>query len=76
MSAHLAVLSRAGLITPTKAGRQIIYRAEPDAVRDLALFLIHDCCPGCTDVAEPDPNALECCCGDRVRSTLGDGPIG
>ncbi len=45
MSAHLAILSRAGLISSTKAGRNIIYTAEPNAVRDLALFLTHDCCP-------------------------------
>ncbi len=39
MSTHLAILSRAGLVTSTKMGRHIIYRAEPDAVSDLALFL-------------------------------------
>jgi ArsR family transcriptional regulator, arsenate/arsenite/antimonite-responsive transcriptional repressor len=75
MSVHLAILSRAGLISSVKSGRHIIYRAEADAVRDLALFLMHDCCRGCADVTEPKLDEMKCCCGDRVRSTIGDGPI-
>ena len=75
MSAHLAILSRAGLISSVKTGRQIIYNAEPAAVRDLALFLVHDCCRGCADVTDPQPGKLECCCDDRLRSQLGDAPI-
>lgn len=43
MSAHLAILSRAGLITSKKKGRSIVYRAEPDAVRALASFLTRNC---------------------------------
>lgn len=39
MSAHLAILSRAGLVTSIRAGRQIIYQAEPDASRRLTAFL-------------------------------------
>ncbi len=74
MSTHLAILSRAGLVSTTKVGRQVVYRAEPDAIRDLALFLMHDCCPGCIEVTDPaeHPN---CCCSDRVTATLGDAPI-
>jgi len=53
MSAHLAILSRAGLVASVKAGRHIIYKADPDAIRDLALFLMHDCCLGCADVTDP-----------------------
>ena len=75
MSAHLAILSRAGLISSVKNGRQIIYNAEPAAVRDLALFLVHDCCRGCADVTDPQPGELDCCCGDRLRSKLGNAPI-
>ena len=75
MSAHLAILSRAGLITSVKTGRQIIYNAEPAAVRDLALFLVHDCCRGCANVTDPQPKELDCCCGDRLRSELGNSPI-
>ena len=75
MSAHLAILSRAGLVTSEKAGRHIIYKAEPDAVRDLALFLMHDCCLGCADVTDPKPEEMECCCGERVREVIGEKPI-
>lgn len=75
MSAHLAILSRAGLVTSVKSGRHIIYNAEPSAVRDLALFLVHDCCLGCIDVTDPQPNDLDCCCGKRLRSKLGTAPL-
>lgn len=39
MSAHLAILARAGLISSSKSGRQIIYKAELAAVRTLSAFL-------------------------------------
>jgi ArsR family transcriptional regulator len=44
MSVHLTILSRAGLVSSTKAGRNVIYKAEPGPVRDLASFLMGDCC--------------------------------
>lgn len=44
MSVHLTILSRAGLISSNKVGRSVIYTAEPASVRDLALFLMNDCC--------------------------------
>lgn len=75
MSVHLAILNRAGLISSEKSGRQMIYKAEADAIRDLALFLMHDCCLGCADVTDPKLDEIKCCCGDRVKSTLGDRPI-
>lgn len=75
MSVHLAILSRAGLVSSVKSGRQIIYKAEPEAIRDLALFLMHDCCLGCAEVTDPNPEDMNCCCGDRVRSFLGEAPI-
>lgn len=46
MSAHLAVLSRAGLVTSERRSRSIIYRAELARVQDLAQFLMTDCCGG------------------------------
>ena len=39
MSAHLAVLSRAGLVAGEKAGRTIVYRAVPDTVDELISHL-------------------------------------
>ena len=75
MSVHLAILTRAGIISSEKAGRNVVFKAEPDAIRDLALFLMHDCCLGCADVTDPKLDEMQCCCGDRVRSTIGDAPI-
>jgi ArsR family transcriptional regulator, arsenate/arsenite/antimonite-responsive transcriptional repressor len=46
MSAHLAVLHRAGLVTSERRSRSIIYRAELGRVQDLAVFLMTDCCQG------------------------------
>ena len=43
MSTHLAILNRAGLVTAEKAGRNIVYRAVPDTVRELTTFLIDAC---------------------------------
>lgn len=50
MSSHLTILSQAGLATSRRAGRNIIYSALPDAVRQLTVFLIKDCCDGCAEV--------------------------
>jgi ArsR family transcriptional regulator, arsenate/arsenite/antimonite-responsive transcriptional repressor len=39
MSAHLAILSQAGLVKPKKVGRNVIYRALPRVIDELAEFL-------------------------------------
>ena len=44
MSSHLKQLSQAGLIVSRRQGRSVIYHADPATVRQLALFLIEDCC--------------------------------
>jgi ArsR family transcriptional regulator, arsenate/arsenite/antimonite-responsive transcriptional repressor len=46
LSAHLAILARAALVTGTRDGRSIIYRANIDGMRALVWFLIKDCCDG------------------------------
>lgn len=61
MSAHLAVLSRAGLATSVRQGRSIIYRANIDALRDLMLFLAKDCCGGSETLCMPLVEQLTCC---------------
>lgn len=53
LSTHLAVLSRAGLISATREGRIIRFRAELDAVRDLVVFLTGDCCRGRPEICAP-----------------------
>jgi ArsR family transcriptional regulator len=46
MSSHLAILTRAGLIDSERQSRSIIYRAVVDRVRELASYLVRDCCGG------------------------------
>ena len=53
MSTHLAVLSRAGLISAERQSRSIIYRAEMDQVREIAAFLVNDCCGGRPELCQP-----------------------
>ena len=43
MSAHLAVLSRAGLVAVERVGRSAIYRAKPGPAIQLSDFLAHAC---------------------------------
>ncbi|MEN5084773.1 metalloregulator ArsR/SmtB family transcription factor [Bosea sp. TWI1241] len=62
MSAHLAVLARAGLITGERQSRSIIYRADLDAFRAVIAFLLKDCCGGRADLCQPLIDELVPCC--------------
>lgn len=53
MSAHLAVLSRAGLISAERRSRSIIYRADLDRLAAVMLFLLKDCCQSRAELCEP-----------------------
>ncbi|MDE2579531.1 MAG: helix-turn-helix transcriptional regulator [Hyphomicrobiales bacterium] len=53
LSAHLAVLTQAGLATSERHSRSIIYRADLSHLRALVLFLLKDCCGGRPDVCSP-----------------------
>ncbi|MBU1326011.1 MAG: metalloregulator ArsR/SmtB family transcription factor [Alphaproteobacteria bacterium] len=53
LSAHLAVLSRAGLVTPERRSRSVIYRVDLDRLRGLILFLVQDCCGGRAELCDP-----------------------
>jgi ArsR family transcriptional regulator, arsenate/arsenite/antimonite-responsive transcriptional repressor len=56
MSAHLAVLAHAGLVKGERQSRSIIYRANLTRFREVALFLLKDCCGGRPDNARrPSP---------------------
>jgi DNA-binding transcriptional ArsR family regulator len=50
MSAHLAVLARAGLVVAAREGRVQRYRAELAAMRALLTYLAADCCGGHPEV--------------------------
>lgn len=62
MSAHLAILARAGLVASERRSRSIIYRADLEGLQALTLFLIKDCCGGATEVCAPLVGELLPCC--------------
>ena len=62
LSAHLAVLTRAGLATGDRQGRSIIYRADLPALRNILLFLLQDCCGGRPEICAPLIAELSPCC--------------
>lgn len=62
MSAHLAILSRAGVVQSERHSRSIIYRANLNSLRELTLFLASDCCGGRVEQCEPLIAELIPCC--------------
>jgi ArsR family transcriptional regulator, arsenate/arsenite/antimonite-responsive transcriptional repressor / arsenate reductase (thioredoxin) len=56
LSFHLSALEQAGLIRPTRRGRQIIYAVRFIGLRELFSFLTETCCAGNPDL-----------CGDLAR---------
>ncbi len=66
MSAHLAVLARAGLIEGERQSRSIIYRADLARLRGMVLFLLKECCGGRPDLCAPVIDDLMPCCPAKV----------
>ena len=62
ISAHLATLTRAGLLTSQRHSRLIVYRANLARLRDLMLFLVRDCCAGSPELCAPLVANLSSCC--------------
>lgn len=62
MSAHLATLSRAGLVRGERHSRSIIYRADLRVLRQVVTFLLKDCCGGAPDICAPLIADLTSCC--------------
>ncbi|WP_448664978.1 ArsR/SmtB family transcription factor [Sphingomonas sp. CJ20] len=62
MSAHLAILARAGLVRSERNSRSIRYRADLDGLRALTLFLVKDCCAGSPELCGPLLAELTPCC--------------
>lgn len=73
MSTHLAILERAGLVSSERKSRSIIYRAELDRVREVASFLVNDCCGGRPEICEPLIAELTPCCRPAGNSTPSPG---
>jgi ArsR family transcriptional regulator len=62
MSSHLAVLSRAGLISAERFSRSIVYRAELSHLREVMLFMLKDCCDSRPEICAPLIEELTPCC--------------
>jgi ArsR family transcriptional regulator, arsenate/arsenite/antimonite-responsive transcriptional repressor len=67
MSAHLAVLARAGLVAGERSSRTITYHACPSQIRALVLFMLRDCCGARAELCAPlianlsQSDAATCC---------------
>jgi ArsR family transcriptional regulator, arsenate/arsenite/antimonite-responsive transcriptional repressor len=61
MSAHLAILSRAGLVAGQRASRSIIYRADLARFQAVMLFMLRDCCDGRPEICAPLIESLTPC---------------
>ena len=62
LSAHLNVMSHAGLVRGDRNGRSIVYRVDLDRFRDVMLFLVKDCCGGRVELCGPLIAELTPCC--------------
>lgn len=69
MSTHLAILTRAGLIEAARQSRSIVYRAQIEAVRGLAGFLVKDCCGGRPELCARLIADLSSCCPPQKPSS-------
>ena len=68
VSFHLKELERAGLASPRRDGRSIIYGARYAAISDLVRFLLEDCCSGHPEICQPAIAAVTCCISEeKVR---------
>jgi DNA-binding transcriptional ArsR family regulator len=67
MSSHLAILSRAGLVTAQRIGRSIFYRADLVSFQAVVLFMLQDCCDGRPEICAPLIESLKPCCTPKTR---------
>lgn len=70
MSTHLAILSRAGLVTGRKDGRMMYYSAMFERVEALIAFLLQDCCHGRAEICAPLVAELNCCLPAKLRKKI------
>ncbi|HLQ85652.1 MAG TPA: metalloregulator ArsR/SmtB family transcription factor [Salinisphaeraceae bacterium] len=61
MSAHLAVLAQARLVTSRRSSRCIIYRADLQRIQTTVRFFVRDCCDGRPEVCQPLLDSLADC---------------
>jgi DNA-binding transcriptional ArsR family regulator len=67
LSAHLAILARAGLVIGERHSRSVIYRANIAGFQELMLFMIQDCCGGSAELCRPLIEGLQPCCAPQTK---------
>jgi ArsR family transcriptional regulator len=67
MSSHLAVLSRAGLVSARRFSRSIVYRADLARFQEVILFMLRDCCDGRPEICAPLVENLTPCCPPKPK---------
>ncbi len=75
LSAQLNILAAAGLIAGTREGRSIRYAARSEALSELIVYLMEDCCDGRPEICAPvqEAAARAVCCPPakpRARRSL------
>ena len=70
MSSHLAVLSRAGLVTAQRFGRSIVYRADLARFQEVMLFMLRDCCDGRPEICAPLVQSLTSCGSPKPKRKI------
>ena len=68
MSSHLAILSRAGLVSAQRFSRSIVYRADLAQFQAVVLFMLRDCCDGRPEICAPVVESLTPCCLPKPKS--------
>lgn len=63
LSSHLGILARSGLVSGTRDGRSIIYRADVEGIRALVSFLVTDCCDGHPELCDIETAIRNASCG-------------
>ncbi|MFI0471598.1 ArsR/SmtB family transcription factor [Halomonas sp. HMF6819] len=67
LSAHLAILGRAGWVSSHRESRSIIYRASPGHMQRVVAFLIGDCCNGDPALCAPLIDTLTTCSSPSTK---------
>ena len=70
LSSHLAILTRADLVTSERRSRSIVYRANLATLEALTLFMLQDCCGGMPDLCASLIENLKPCCPPKGKANV------